>query len=230
MILFSLKYPLDFISNFFLLLPVFVGAYRQKYLTSSLKGFVLVFTIRFIEESILIYLALVHKTNLEAQKLFMVVDVFVLCLVYGNIFRNNKNLFKLICILGVLVETLLLAHVFFYEQTGLSGSIMRFFMIVVALMYYNLVLSENKIRNILYHGMFWENAGLLMYAMGTFMTFLFIDYLYDSSKVSDNMFDIFWNMSQIVICIQCILSAIGMYYAKQERTNYLSQNDPVAGL
>lgn len=223
LVYFFLKYPFDFVSNIFLLLPVALGIYRQKYLTVVLRFFVLVFLIRFIEESILIYVALTKANNIAEQKIFMLIDVLLIAIPYSLLFRHKTTYLKTTCFIGTVVGITLLVYIIFYEKTGLSGSVMRFFIIVISLLYYNLILAENKIKNILHHSMFWINAGMLIYAMGTFMTFLFIDYLYDPLKVSDQTFNIFWNISQLIICIQCILTAIGMYFAKEERTNQLSQ-------
>ena len=223
LILFFLKYPLDFVSNFFLLLPVLAGLYRQKYLTIVLKLFVLIFLVRFIEESSLIYIALTKANNIAEQKIYMLIDVLLIAIPYSLLFRHKTTYLRTTYFTGVAVGVTLLVYIIFFEQTGLSGSVMRFFVIAIALLYYNLILAENKIKNILHHSMFWINAGMLIYAMGTFMTFLFIDYLYDPLKVSDKTFDIFWNISQLVICIQCVLTAIGMYFAKEERTNKLSR-------
>ncbi|MBO0934005.1 hypothetical protein [Fibrella aquatilis] len=220
---FFLKYPFDFISNIFLLLPVFIGIYRQKYLTTVLKLFLIVFLVRFVEESVLIYAALANGTNIAEQKVIMLIDVLLISIPYLLLFRHKPSYLKITYFIGGIVEIALLVYVIFYEQTGLSGSVMRLFIIVISLLYYNLILAENKIKNILHHSMFWINAGMLIYAMGTFMTFLFIDYLYDPSKVSDQNFDIFWNLSQLIVCIQCILTAVGMYFAKEERTNQLSR-------
>lgn len=217
-----IKYPLDYISHIFLLLPVIIGFYRQKYLSNVLKGFVLFFIVRFSEENVLLYYSLNRMNSMGLQKVFMVVDVFLLIFFYYLLFKHRSGSLKVLFLLGGLIESALLIHLLLYSKTGVSGSIGRFFMITIALLYYNVILQENKIRNILYHSMFWINAGFLVYAMGTFMTSLFIDYLIDSTKISNNMFDLFWNMSQIIICIQCILTAIGMYFAKEERTNQLS--------
>ena len=220
---FALKYPLDFVAYFFLLLPVLVGLYRQKYLTTVLKGISIIFFARFIEESILLYVSFLKPTNQDEQKLFMLIDVFLICLVYALIFKNKLAYKKIAYYSAVVVEIMLIVLMLFHARNGLSGSVMRLYIIIITLVYYNFVLAENKVKNILHHSMFWINAGFLVYAMGTFMTSLFIDYLIDSTKDSNQTFDLFWNMSQIIICIQCTLTAIGMYFAKEERTNRLSQ-------
>ena len=220
---FALRYPLDVVAHFFLLLPVVVGFYRQKYLTPVLKGISLFFLVRFIEESILLYVSLLKPTNQNEQKIFMLIDILLICFIYSLIFKDKPTYKKITYYSAIIIEAVLLYLIVFHAKNGLSGPVMRFYIIIITLIYYNFMLAENRVKNILYHSMFWINAGFLIYAMGTFMTSLFIDYLIDSTKESNNTFDLFWNMSQVVICIQCILMAIGMYFAKKERTNQLSR-------
>ncbi|MEZ0486840.1 hypothetical protein [Fibrella aquatica] len=221
LIKFTLNYPLDIISYLFLLLPVFVAIYRRELLDKVLFLAVIYFLVRFLEESALLYYSLLAPSTISLQKGLLVIDVILIAQLYyfaleGQNLTRKAGLFFSFITLVVIVVTY-----FYSEYASIGASLLRVLIIFFSLSYFNKILSENRILRIVHHPMFWVNASILLYGMGTFMIWLFIDYLLDMTKTSDQTFDLFWNMGQIIVIIQCIVSAVGIWATKFDRDNYI---------
>ncbi len=79
-----------------------------------------------------------------------------------------------------------------------------------------------RVKNITKHSMFWFTSGLLIYSTGTFFIMLFSEYWYkDINKVSAEVFDKYWNASQVLFIIFCFFSAHGLWLSKYEQENLI---------
>ena len=215
------KYPLDFISHLFLLLPVTIGAYRQKYLTNTLLSVAIYFAVQFLQETVLLNYTLNKCSSIKLQQLLLILDTVILSEIFFLAFKDRKSnkyitLFALT--ISLLVSTI---DYLIIPLTSISSSLFKLTIILFSLMYFNKILSENRIKNVLKHSMFWISSGFLLLGMGTFFSSLFIDYLLGDSKEQDNAFDLFWAIDQVVICLQCILIAIGLWVSKFDKNNYI---------
>lgn len=68
--------------------------------------------------------------------------------------------------------------------------------------------------------MFWVSVGVLLYAAGTLFMYLFSEYIF-TPKASDELFDIYWGITQIVSIIFCLTTSLGVWVSKYDSENYL---------
>ena len=70
--------------------------------------------------------------------------------------------------------------------------------------------------------MFWFTSGLLIYVTGTFFIMLLSEYWYqDGNKVPIDVFDRYWNLSQLLAILFTIFSAIGIWFSKCDSENLI---------
>ena len=216
------KYPVVALSHFMLLLPVAIAVYRREYLSPILWVIVFYFSLHFIEESILLYYVVYKKHTVGIQKSFFVLDVFIAGQAFYIGQPHNKRLRQIGLLSCGLIGGLILADFWGQDLPAfISAALVRLLFIAFALSYFNKILAENRVLKVVYHPMFWVSAGFLVYGMGTFMTSLFTDYLLDESRISDQTFDLFWNIGQLMCIIQCVLAAVGFWMTKLDTTNYI---------
>ncbi|MEZ0541480.1 hypothetical protein [Fibrella arboris] len=214
-------YPLDFYSQFLLLLPVFVALYRREFLTSILSVIVLYFGIRFIEECIFLYYTLIPKNTHSLSSGTLIVDTLLIgwCYFLGS---ESSNFARRLTV--AMITVAFVVSTINYVLSGLESighSTLRILMIVLVLVYFNKVLAENRVRSVLLHSLFWVSSGFLVYGMGTFMTSLFKDYLLDPQKTSTETYDLFLYMDQILSILLSALAAIGLWVSKFDKENYI---------
>lgn len=91
----------------------------------------------------------------------------------------------------------------------------------LSLAYFNKIIADLRIRNILKHTLFWFTAGLLVFVTGTFFTSLFSEFIFDPKTVPDETFDFYWNINNILFVIFSALSALGLWVSKYDRDNLI---------
>lgn len=216
-----LAFPFDFIAYFLLLLPVILSVYRQKFLTRNLVAVSTLFLARFLEDTVLNYYAMLNKFNLDQQRGFFIIDVILLTVIYYLSFSRKNSVTRFVLFFAFISVTFLSLNYLFYRSLSGGSFFSRLTYIIFSLLYFNEILAENRIKNVLKHPMFWVSAGFLFFGMGTFMTTLFTDYLLDPSKTPYATYELFMNMNQIVSWIQCLLVAIGLWVSKFDKDNYI---------
>ncbi|MEZ0611196.1 hypothetical protein ACAW74_21975 [Fibrella sp. WM1] len=215
------KYPFDFISHFFLLLPVLFCVIRREFLDKILLCVGLYFFIRFLEESVLLYYVLHKKSTISLQKGLLAIDTLIVAELF-YLALKQRYVARQVGISLALITVFITIITYIYSQYSfINASLFRALIIFFAIAYFNKILAENRVLRIVNHAMFWVSAGFLIYGMGTFMTSLFTDYLLDPTITSDQTFDLFWNMSQFLSVIQCVLVSIGLWVSKFDRENYI---------
>ncbi|XWW44367.1 hypothetical protein JYG30_16520 [Fibrella sp. USSR17] len=211
-------YPLDFCSHFFLLLPVAFAGYRRKFLTVPLLVISTYFIVRFLEELVFLYYALLVKNNHSEINGAIILDILIVGQFYYLSFTSHmfsRRITVWITVLGFLVA---LVNFVTDGPTSVSWPTLRLIMIILSLTYFNRILSENRVRKILLHTSFWISAGFLFYGMGTFMTSIFSVYLTEASKET---YDLFSNMDQLLSVLFSILVATGLWVSKFDKENYI---------
>lgn len=215
------EYPIGAINHLLLLLPVCVAGYRREYLDGKLVLIALFFLIHFVEESVLLYYVINGMITTSIQKGFLVIDIILLAEFFYVSYKGKPAIQRFSVILSLFIGLVVIANYRSQTMSFVSESLFRLLLICFAILYFNKILAENRILRIVNHSIFWISAGFLIYGMGTFMTSLFTDYLLDPSKTSDQTFDLFWNMSQLLSIIQCMLVSIGLWVSKFDRENYI---------
>ena len=212
------EYPIDFISHFGSLIPVFVGLFNYRWIAKEQRIGLLLFFFYFVKDTYSLWLSLHSHNNLYVQNIQAIIELLFIGLLYNAHFPT-KNKKRTVAILVCLSTPLLL---FYYKQDAVSPeiqSIFRVFSIAVCLLYFYSLIDRMIVRNILTYSMFWITSGLLIYTAGTFFIFLFGEYIYNPKEVSDDVFDFFWNTSQLLFMIFCLFFSVGLWFGRYDHEN-----------
>jgi hypothetical protein len=211
------KYPLNLVSHLFSLLPIALGLALLNCLSTSYKIVLLLFALYFISDTYSLWLVMARVSTYPIQNLQPLFEIGIITAVYLNSFRKNETgkWIKLAAILSAFII------VFSYRQSTISTvglTTQRLFETITVLLYFNKILIEARVKNILFHSMFWLSSGLLIYSAGTFFFSLFSSYLY-SDTISNEEFDPFWRLNQILYIIFCLMSSVGIWVCRYEIDN-----------
>jgi hypothetical protein len=150
-------------------------------------------------------------------------EAIIATLLIGIIYYHNfdKEFHKKSIVVFTVVCTII--TITSYKSSAVSStslSVFRAFSIVISLAYFNKLLTDMRVKNIVKHTMFWFTSGLLIYSAGTFFIMLFSGYWYqDNDKVSAALFDKYWNVGQYLFIFFCFLSAYGLWVSKYDKEN-----------
>jgi hypothetical protein len=177
------KYPLNLVSHLFSLLPIALGLALLNCLSTSYKIVLLLFALYFISDTYSLWLVMARVSTYPIQNLQPLFEIGIITAVYLNSFRKNETgkWIKLAAILSAFII------VFSYRQSTISTvglTTQRLFETITVLLYFNKILIEARVKNILFHSMFWLSSGLLIYSAGTFFFSLFSSYLYSDTSYS----------------------------------------------
>ena len=211
------KYPLNLVSHLFSLLPIVLGLTFFNCLSKSYRLVLLLFALYFISDTYSLWLVMARVSTYPIQNLQPLFEISIVTAVYLNSFRKNETekWVKLAAILSAIII------IFSYRQNTISTvglTTQRLFETVVVLLYFNKILIEARVKNILFHSMFWLSSGLLIYSAGTFFFSLFSSYLY-SDTITNEEFDPFWKLNQILFIILCLMSSVGIWVCRYETDN-----------
>ncbi len=212
-------YPLDYIGHIFILLPVALSIYRRQFLTKELILLILFFLTSFLEECIQLYYSLKAWSNIHLYNLYLIVDIFLVgCIYYQKFeFKIHKKYIVIATSISIIISIIFFKY---DEFSSVGNTVFRIFSTALVLSYFNWLLVEMKIANMLLHSFFWISAGLLLYSLGTFFMYLFSQYTI-SAKASSNIFDLYWSVKQILYILFCVFSSIGFWVSKYDIKNYV---------
>lgn len=215
------KYPLDFITHLGSSLPIIFGLIRYKYLSLSSKLIIIFFLFYFTKETFALWLSILRENNLYLQNIETIIETWLLLWIGFSCFKSPKWRWLG---LGLAISSSV-ASFLTYHSDGVSSvslSSFRLFAIFFCLSYFNKILTDIRVKNILLHTLFWFSAGLLVYAAGTFFIVLFSEYWYkDINKVPAEVFDKYWNASQLLFIVFCLFSAYGLWISKYDQENLI---------
>jgi hypothetical protein len=215
------KYPLDFISHFSISFPIVLGIIRYKHLTGAHKVILGFFSFFFIKETVALWLSLLKQNNLYLQNID---PIYQTALVGALFYCSFETPFSRRIIIAFTAFCTLITVIFYKngEVSSVSLSTFRVFAIILALSYFSKIVMDMRVKNIMRYSMFWFTSGLLIYAAGTFFIVLLSEYWYqDINKVPIDVFDKYWNSSQVLLVLFAILSAIGIWFSKYDKENLL---------
>lgn len=215
--IFFAKYPIDFLAHLSSSLPIITGLLRYRYLTNVSRLILVFFALYFFKETYSLVLALSKTNNLFLQNLDSIFETVFCGLIFY--FAIDKPLERKIISIGGIFCTLLL--IYFYKSDAVSDidlSIFRLYAIVLSLIYFNRLLTDMHAVSIMHHTLFWFSSSLLLYSAGTFFIVLFSEYWYQGmDKVPADVFDQYWNASQLLFIVFATLSAVGLWMSKYDR-------------
>ncbi|QDK77457.1 hypothetical protein EXU85_02135 [Spirosoma sp. KCTC 42546] len=215
------KYPLDFIAYLSSGLPIIFGLFRYKYLSLTSKLIIIFFLCYFTIEAFGTWLSILKKNNLYLQNIEIAVNIVILLAFGLSCFQSIR--WKQIS--SILAVFCLLISLVTYQSNAVSSvslSIFRLYALFFCLSYFNKILTDVRVKNILLHTLFWFTTGLLIYSAGTFFIMLFSEYWYkDENKVSAEVFDRYWNANQLLFIFFSVLSAYGLWVSKYDQENLI---------
>lgn len=211
------KYPLNLASHLSSLLPIALGLALFACLSKSYKIVLLLFALYFISDTYSLWLVMARVSTYPIQNLQPLFEISIVTAVYLSSFRKNElgKWVKWAAILSVVIVSIS------YRQNTISTvglTTQRLFETIVVLLYFNKILIEARVKNILFHSMFWLSSGLLIYSAGTFFFSLFSSYLY-SDTITNEEFDPFWKLNQILFIILCLMASVGIWVCRYETDN-----------
>lgn len=212
-------YPIDFIAHIGSILPIIIGVLRYKYLTGNIKAIWFFFIVSFIKDSYSLLLIFTAPNNLYIQNIEPIYQTIII----GSIFYYSFDTSFTRRIITVSTVFCTLTTVLYYkdnEASSVSLSTFRLFAIVLALAYFGKVMMDMRVKNIMKHSLFWFTSGLLIYTAGTFFIMLLSEYWYQGiNKVPIDVFDKYWNSSQLLLVLFTLLSTVGIWFSKYDVDN-----------
>ncbi|GAB3730333.1 hypothetical protein [Spirosoma lituiforme] len=217
----SSKYPIDLLSYISSLIPIAAGLIRIKQLTKPAAFILLFFIFCFVKDTYALWYVLHALNTTFIQNIETLFQSLLTGVTYYYCF--DKRLTKqVIAVITLLCAVIIIVS---YEEINVSVTALlsfRLLSIFLSLAYFNKILVDMRIRNVLRHTLFWFSAGLLIFSSGTFFIVLFSEYWYkDINKVPAEVFDKYWNASQILFIIFCCFSALGLWFSKYDRENFI---------
>lgn len=217
----SERYPLDFLSYISSSLPIITGILRYKHVGNDLKIICLFFAISFVKDTYSLTLIFAAQNNLYIQNIEPIYQTVLI----GALFYYSFEAPSHRRLIAAFTTVCTIVTLFYYknnEVSSVSLSTFRLFAIMLSLAYFSKVVIDMRVKNIMKHSMFWFTAGLLIYAAGTFFIMLLSEYWYqDINKVPIDVFDRYWNSSQLLLILFTLLSSIGIWFSRCDRENFL---------
>lgn len=217
----SVKYPIDLLSYLSSLIPILVGVTRFKQLNRVAIYVVQFFIFCFVKDTYALWYVLFALNTTFIQNLETFFQSILVGLIYYHCF--DKRLSKQILVGSTLLFAITIISTYDVNKVSVTALLsFRVLSIGLSLAYFNKILVDMRIKDVLSHTMFWFSAGLLIFAAGTFFIVLFSEYWYkDINKVPAEVFDKYWNAGQILFIIFCLFSAIGIWFSKYEKENFI---------
>jgi len=213
-------YPLDFVSYTSSLIPIVVGVVMFGAHTRNHRYIWLLFVFFFTKETYSIWYAYWKLNNLFIQNLETVFETAFVGLIYYSCFSNTVS--KRIILGASILTIIIILLTYTPDQLSLPSPLLfRVYCTIASLAYFNKVLADLRIRNILKHPLFWFTSGLLIYVLGTFFTSLFSEFIFDPKTVPDETFDFYWNINNVLFVVFSLLSAIGLWCVRYDQDNVL---------
>lgn len=217
---FFAQYPIDLISHLSSILSIIAGTLRYKYLTPNLKAIWVLFILNFIKDTYSLIIIFTEPSNAYIYNIEPIYQTILIGVIFYLSFDGSTNRQLIVALTGICA----LITLFYYQKDQVSTvslSVFKLFAIVLSLSYFNKVVMDMRVKNIMGHSMFWFTAGLLVYAAGTFFTVLFSEFIFNPKIVDDETFSIYWNLNSFLFILFAVLSAISIWFGKFDRENLL---------
>lgn len=214
-------YPVAFIAELTTLLPIVVGLFYFRSLQRDLKILMILFLFFFIRDISSNSLAYHKENNLFIYNFFSILEILFLALIFRfNPDIKSKNYRRIIELGGIIC---FIASILLYTRDNFSAgdfTVLRLYGIILTAAFFERVLSEVAVKNILKYPMFWVGSGFLLYFCGTFFIFLLSSEVL--SRYADrDVFKLYWYTNLVFYIIFCLLSSIGLWISKYGKDNFI---------
>lgn len=198
------------ISGFF---PVLVALYNYKYLDNVLKiaaAFFLVEAI--IDPTMWVLVQIGIKNNMPLIHINIIITVLFFSVIYYKLFLKPV-LKKIAIILSVITLIITFYYAFnLYEYPSVSKTACGVLLIFLSLIYFYQLLNPLKFIDIEKQGLFWINAGVLIY----YSVNIFLFMIFTQIPVDDR--HNYYIINSITNIIANILFSVGLFCKPQKTT------------
>lgn len=210
------KYPLIAISDLATIIPLILGVICYSHLSKENRLLFYFLIVHFLLDLDSVWISVKNQNNLNIFNFTEILEVTTICLVFLQL---NKQRFKKILILFLLILSVSIGiwKFDFNEFAFIPYVINRLSYVIIVLIYFNTLLSEISVKNILLHPPFWLCAGLIIYATGSVIIFLFGNQIL-ASTAPHEQFVLFYSLISIINIIFRILISVSFLVSKYEKT------------
>ncbi len=200
-------YVINYIAFYTTLLPIAIGLWRWKSLSTPVKTIVTLSIVSFIADlSTKILRSQGINSNVFLQ-LYTIASTGILFYFYFSVL-GRPALKKPLLFIFIALSSVTIYGWFFSTNLNLSGvflSTHTFFILALGLIYFATFFAVRSSQSIVRNHLFWINSGLVFYSAGILTLFISMEYLINVLKV--DMF-LYWsvnNISSIVLNLICFI-------------------------
>jgi hypothetical protein len=212
----TLKAPLLLLASISVLLPIIVGFYRKKYLSSELKillFYLIIYSIFDLSEWL--YVLLGKKNNMYLHNISEWISMLITGILYFKILDTTlKKNIVLALIFIIIIQNLLQFN--WAELAGYSFTLNKLILIFFVFLHFQSIITELNISNILLHPPFWISAAFMIFSCGTLFIYLFWNYTL-STTIQNSIFRVYDNFEQIFRILFMLLFSIAFWVSKFEK-------------
>jgi hypothetical protein len=210
------EYPVAFVAELTTLLPLVIGLFYLRSLQQDLKLLLFLFFIFFVRDISSNFLASLKENNLFVYNLSSVLEIFFLAFIFYCNTSIKSKIYRRIIIYGGII--CLLTSVLLYTRDDFSAgdfTIVRIYGMTLTAAFFERILSEVAVKDILKYPMFWVGSGFLLYFCGTFFIFLLSNEVL-SKYAERDVFKLYWDTSLLFYMVFCLLSSIGIHASQYD--------------
>lgn len=209
------KYPITATSDVITIFPVIVGIIYYKYLSKEFKVLFYFSVIHFIGDIYSTWLSVKWVNNLNIFNILEIIEVSTMCFIFWMFAKQplKKNF------LLILLITIFSIGIFKFRATEFAFIpyvFNRLCYMVLVFIYFNTLLSEISVKNILLHPPFWLSATLTIYSTGSIIIFLFGEQILSSTAPHDK-FMLFYDIISVINILFRLLICVAFFVSKYEK-------------
>lgn len=211
----TLKFPILMASVFATVIPIAIGFFRYKYLSKENKILLYYLVVYFLLDLDSLWLNLNRKSNIFNFNFSELLEISVICYVFFQL--NTTKIKRIFTTLLFFVCIIIGIWKFdFVEFSYFPYTINRLSYLVLVFTYFDTLLAETSVKNILIHSPFWLCAGLIIYSTGSLLIFLFGKQIF-SINAPDELFIQFYTLVSIINIIFRLLLGVSFFVSKYEK-------------
>ena len=197
------------------LLPIVIGLINSKYWNRAAKIIFIYLLINGSFDLVINILALRHINNLPLVHLFTVVEFISISFFYQDVLKISRNSIAFILLqLGFVIACIVNAMFFqdIHTFNSYTLSLNALILMIFAVNLFAKLFTQQSSKKVSSFPVFWYNTGLFLYFSGSFIYYVFSNYLL---YVSRRSFDIIINLHAGFVLIMYIFLAIGFMKCKK---------------
>ncbi len=209
------KYPWVALSDVIIALPIIIGIISFKHLSKENKLLFYFLVVHFLFDLLSVWLSVKNQNNLNIFNFTEILEVAVICFIFFQL--NNQKAKRILIITLFLICIFIGIWKFEYTEFAFIPYVLnRLCYVVIVFLYFNTLLSEFSVKNILTHPPFWLCSGLIIYSTGSVIIFLFGKQIL-STTAPQEKFVLFYSIISIINIIFRFLIGVSFFVSKYEK-------------